>query len=119
MPDIDFDYADDNEKNAPKPKAKSEPKKPSFTIPRSSAVPITSKPMTPFTRLAPASPASSVQAKPKVDVTDIKKSSAVKHKTFGNGAVTKLEKDKIWVAFSKTEKMFMFPIAFEQGFLRK
>jgi len=122
LPDIDTDYPDDDEDEeaAPKPKAKQpEPKKPAVTVSKPAAVPISPKPVPQFNRPAPVAPVPAAPAKPKVDVSDIKSGSAVMHRAFGEGVVTKLEKDKIWVAFGKAEKMFMFPMAFEQGFLRK
>jgi len=41
----------------------------------------------------------------------------VSHKMFGVGIVSKLGDGHVTVAFGKAEKMFMFPGAFESGFL--
>jgi hypothetical protein len=41
------------------------------------------------------------------------------HKTFGQGIVTKIYEDKITVRFGKSEKMFIFPDTFKNGFLEK
>lgn len=51
---------------------------------------------------------------------DIKDGSVVSHKTFGEGTVTKIDKIQkhIRVKFSIGEKIFVFPDAFKQGFLK-
>jgi hypothetical protein len=43
---------------------------------------------------------------------------SVKHKVFGEGKVIKIIDDKIYVGFGKAEKLFLFPGAFENGFLK-
>lgn len=50
----------------------------------------------------------------------ISEGDAVKHKIFGDGAVTKLDKSRkhIRVKFADGEKTFIFPDAFKQGFLK-
>lgn len=55
---------------------------------------------------------------PKIDLSGLKAGTAVKHKSFGDGIVIKLEADKIFVAFGKAEKAFLFPSAFNNGFLQ-
>lgn len=72
-----------------------------------------------------------VTAQPQTDRTSstsnqkysfVKPGLAVNHKTFGEGRVVKVIDDKhdrrIVIAFGKAEKMFMFPDAFLQGFLK-
>lgn len=39
---------------------------------------------------------------------------AVKHKKYGKGVITELSENKITVCFAKSEKLFLFPEAFEQ-----
>ncbi len=56
--------------------------------------------------------------KVKMDLSGVKAGIAIKHKTFGDGVVKKIDSDRILVAFGKTEKMFPFPSAFEDGFLQ-
>jgi hypothetical protein len=58
------------------------------------------------------------QAKPITGLSGVKAGAVVKHKMFGNGVVMKIDGDKIYVAFGKAEKMFQFPSAFENGFLK-
>lgn len=53
----------------------------------------------------------------KIDLSDIKIGSIVKHKKFGKGTVSGLDSKHIRVAFSIGEKRFIFPDAFNAGFL--
>ena len=53
-----------------------------------------------------------------IDTSGIKGGTPVTHKTFGNGTVVSMIDGKIIVAFGKAEKMFMFPDAIENGFLK-
>lgn len=57
------------------------------------------------------------EAKPKLDLSGIKIGSSVKHKKFGKGTVSGLNSKYIRVTFSVGEKRFMFPDAFNNGFL--
>ena len=43
----------------------------------------------------------------------------VYHKIFGHGKVVKTLKDKIYVSFNGQQKMFIYPDAFEKGFLKE
>ena len=65
-----------------------------------------------------ATPVQPTPQKPTFDLSGVKIGRKVNHKTFGSGVVSKLEGDHITVAFGKAMKMFMFPSAFENGFLR-
>jgi molybdopterin-guanine dinucleotide biosynthesis protein len=56
--------------------------------------------------------------KPMIDVSGVRAGVMLMHKTFGEGKVIKVAEGKIIVAFGKAEKMFLFPGAFENGFLR-
>ena len=51
---------------------------------------------------------------------EISEGDAVKHKSFGDGTVTKIDKagKHIRVKFAAGEKTFIFPDAFKQGFLK-
>lgn len=64
---------------------------------------------------------SSASSKRNDDYSFVKPGLIVTHKTFGEGRVVKLLKDKhdtkIIIAFGKAEKMLMFPDAFISGFL--
>ena len=53
-------------------------------------------------------------------IPEISEGDAVKHKSFGDGTVTKLDKagKHIRVKFAAGEKTFIFPDAFKQGFLK-
>jgi hypothetical protein len=62
--------------------------------------------------------AKTTEEKSMIDLSGVKQGVTVKHKSFGDGVVVKIAEDKIYVAFGKAEKMFMFPSAFENGFLR-
>lgn len=120
LPDIDTNYSDEeeDEETAPKPKAKQpEVKKPAIQVTKPTDVPIPPKPAPPFNRPAPITPPPA-QEKPQVDVSDVKVGSAVTHKAFGDGSVIAIKEGKIIVSFGKAEKMFLFPQAFEQGYLR-
>lgn len=69
----------------------------------------------------PTGMANSQTAKPAEFVApDVKNGSAVVHKSFGDGIVTKLDKAQkhIRVKFAAGEKTFIFPDAFKQGFLK-
>ena len=60
----------------------------------------------------------SAEKKPKMDLSGVKPGVAVIHKKFGDGSVMKIAGDKIYIAFGKAEKVFLFPSSFENGFLR-
>ena len=49
-----------------------------------------------------------------IDIND-----KVIHKTFGAGVVKKISNDRITISFGKTEKMFLYPDSFKNGFLEK
>lgn len=119
LSDIDNDYYDEEEDEelTPKPNAKSESKKSAVQVTKPTAVPVTPKPAPPFNRFAPTSPPPP-QEESKVDISDVKPGSMVKHKAFGDGSVIAIKDGKIIVSFGKAEKTFLFPQAFEQGFLR-
>lgn len=53
-------------------------------------------------------------------IPDISEGDAVKHKSFGDGIVTKFDKagKHIRVKFAAGEKLFIFPDAFKQGYLK-
>jgi hypothetical protein len=53
-------------------------------------------------------------------IPEISEGDAVKHKSFGDGIVTKLDKagKHIRVKFAVGEKLFLFPDAFKQGYLK-
>ena len=79
------------------------------------------KPMTPVkVTIAHQTSAAPQSALPKstLDLSGVKTGLKVHHKSFGNGVVSKIEGDRITVAFGKAVKMFQFPSAFENGFLR-
>ena len=60
------------------------------------------------------------QKKVEFDLSAVKEGAAVTHKTFGKGTVTMLDKAQkhIRVRFNVGEKMFIFPDAFKNGFLK-
>ena len=53
-----------------------------------------------------------------MDLSKVSVGSTVTHKAFGEGVVSKLETEKIYVKFGKTERCFQFPAAFYGGFLK-
>ncbi|MDO4338001.1 MAG: DUF4011 domain-containing protein [Eubacteriales bacterium] len=55
----------------------------------------------------------------KVDVSWVKKDELVIHKSYGIGKVNKIKDGYIHITFSDGEKEFVFPDAFEKGFLSK
>ena len=56
--------------------------------------------------------------KPKVDVSGVAIGSAVVHAKFGIGKVIELSRGYVTVRFEQGEKRFIFPDAFESGFLK-
>ena len=56
--------------------------------------------------------------KPKVDVSGVSVGSAVAHAKFGIGKVIELNRGYVTVRFEQGEKRFIFPDAFESGFLK-
>lgn len=56
--------------------------------------------------------------KPKVDVSGVAVGSAVAHAKFGIGKVIELNRGYVAVRFEQGEKRFIFPDAFESGFLK-
>jgi hypothetical protein len=56
--------------------------------------------------------------KPKVHAPDVAVGATVHHKMFGTGKVIELDDSYITVDFDEGEKRFMFPGAFENGFLK-
>lgn len=65
---------------------------------------------------APAKPAP--PEKPTVDVSGVFVGAAVSHAKFGTGKVIELGGGYVTVSFGRGEKRFMFPDAFEAGFLQ-
>lgn len=53
-----------------------------------------------------------------IDYSGIKPGASIIHKSFGNGKVVRISEDKIIVSFGKAEKMFLFPDAIQNGFLK-
>lgn len=66
--------------------------------------------------IAPAKPQQ--PEKPKVDVSGVAVGSAVAHAKFGIGKVIELNRGYVTVRFEQGEKRFIFPDAFESGFLK-
>ena len=56
--------------------------------------------------------------KPRVDVSGVFVGAAVSHAKFGTGKVIELGGGYVTVSFARGEKRFMFPDAFEAGFLQ-
>ena len=56
--------------------------------------------------------------KPKVDVSGVTVGAAVSHSKFGTGKVIELSGGYVTVSFEQGEKRFLFPNAFESGFLK-
>lgn len=79
-------------------------------------------PLTPTYRpsFVPPTPVAPVVKKeePKMDLTKVGVGCTVTHKAFGVGVITKLETERVYVKFGKTEKCFQFPAAFYGGFLK-
>jgi len=55
--------------------------------------------------------------KTQLELSGVSIGSKVKHKSFGEGFISQLEKGTLTVAFGKAEKRFLFPDAFVNGFL--
>ena len=85
-------------------------------------------PVTPTYRPAfvppkPQLPADKPEEKPKTDLSHVGPGTAVIHKAFGEGTVVKLDRGRdvnthIHIRFGKNEKVFGFPGAFYDGFLK-
>jgi hypothetical protein len=123
LPDSDLSFADDDEKDDTESISHPE-------VSRSSVKPVSIKPYTkvnsspklkmPESVAIPQSDQHLQQtAKPKIDISEIKAGITLAHATFGKGKVLKIIDDKIIVVFGKAEKMFLFPKAIQEGFLRK
>ena len=68
-------------------------------------------------------PAAKPADKPNVNLSSVGAGTVVIHKAFGEGTVKKIEKSPmgdthIFVVFGRNEKMFGFPGAFYDGFLK-
>lgn len=118
LPDVEDDSTDDEHGEEPVQltKVKLETKK-SATVVNKSAAPSERKGDLRATR-SPYTSRALEQEKLKVDVSNMRIGSTVTHKLFGEGKVLEIRDAKITVAFGKAEKMFLFPQAFEQGFLK-
>lgn len=79
-------------------------------IDKATTVPITLQKAT--TVIPPPGP-----QKPTIDLSNVRVGASVKHKAFGDGIVIELTADRIFIVFGKAEKVFLFPTAFENGFL--
>ena len=119
MPDIEVvdndtsDYEDDDKDITPTKNTKSTQQV------RKESVITTTEPTVRDVQSKPSSgTVSSTPKKTKMDLSGVKVGIAIKHKTFGDGVVKKIDSDRILVTFGKTEKMFLFPSAFEDGFLQ-
>lgn len=124
---VNIDVEEEDEPNpvvvAPKPIAMPKKKEEAKPV---VATPITKRPQTsPLTptyrpSFVPPTPVAPVVKKeePKVDLSKVSVGSTVTHKAFGEGVVSKLETEKIYVKFGKTERCFQFPAAFYGGFLK-
>jgi hypothetical protein len=102
LPDTDFDIPEsDDDENAYEPEPVRATAKPS----------VIAQPQSKTTHSAPNE-----------DYSFVKPGLTVYHKTFGEGRVVKVIEDKrdgkIIIAFGKAEKMFLFPSAFGDGFLK-
>lgn len=53
-----------------------------------------------------------------IDVSDVREGVSLIHKSFGAGKVVKVVDGRIIVSFGRSEKTFLFPSAFENGYLR-
>ena len=74
----------------------------------------------PYGTKKPQPPTQQNQEKVELDLSAVKEGATVTHKTFGKGTVTMLDKAQkhIRVRFNVGEKMFIFPDAFKNGFLK-
>ncbi|WP_243112692.1 GIY-YIG nuclease family protein [Caproiciproducens sp. NJN-50] len=123
LPDADdADYSDDEDEDSddstPPKSTEKQPEREKSIIQSHPAAP-TGRPQVVPTFHSVSAPTAQASAKPKVDISGVKIGSSVSHKAFGEGTVLKIVGDKITVAFGKAEKTFLFPQAFEQGFLTK
>ena len=75
---------------------------------------------TPSGAKKPQPPTQQKQEKVELELSAVKEGAIVTHRTFGKGTVTMLDKAQkhIRVRFSVGEKMFLFPDAFKNGFLK-
>ncbi len=120
LPDTDIDFDDDEDEDDIAKDTVSE-------MPKSKMKPFLGKPCQqmkpeplPKVAEAPIAPLPEKQLEPKIpaiDLSGVKPGVTLIHKSFGEGKVIKIVDDRIIVAFGKAEKMFLFPGAFENGFL--
>ncbi|OPX91303.1 MAG: hypothetical protein A4E53_00721 [Pelotomaculum sp. PtaB.Bin104] len=122
IPDVIDDFEDDDEEDdVPEEK----PAKPSKAVVKTTFIKpeIRTPILQPATKVA--DPAGSPYQTNKnnqeistIDYSEIKPGSSITHKSFGNGKVVRITEDKIIVSFGKAEKMFLFPDAIKNGFLK-
>ena len=51
------------------------------------------------------------------DPSSVSETSAVYHKAYGGGVVTKIADGKMYVKFENGQRIFQYPVAFEKGYL--
>jgi len=121
MPDFDEDEEIDVPQAEERPKARHSSKKASLVT--TYKAPTAAKPgssiasaygVKPSTTPTPAPK----QEKPKVDVSGVAIGGKVKHGKFGDGRIITLDSNYITIQFGEGEKRFIFPDAFENGFLK-
>lgn len=119
--DIDYDDEEDE-----KPFNKSVKSKKDTKV-KLSTVPVPNAPYRPAATVIPFNkPVQHTQqpmqdkkvAEPIVDYSRVKVGMKLIHKKFGKGVVVSISGDMITVSFNGAEKKFMFPDAFENGFLQ-
>jgi hypothetical protein len=121
VPDSDIDFGDDKAEDDTGEDMVS-------AIPKSKVKPIVKKTyqqteIKPLPKVAepPVAPLSANRREPKkptIDLSGVRAGVAIMHESFGEGKVIKIVDDRIIVTFGKAEKTFLFPSAFENGFLR-
>ncbi|MEG2433854.1 MAG: hypothetical protein RSB25_19675, partial [Acinetobacter sp.] len=72
----------------------------------------------PYGQTRPGTPVTQ-PAVPKVDANFVQVGVKLVHKTFGEGTVRSIKDGRLIVIFKGGEKMFQFPQAIENGFLKK
>jgi hypothetical protein len=120
LPDEVFTDEVDDDEDIPSTPVKSDVRKngevKSFTVPTTTQNSTQPKPTIEPVQVTNTAPAP--QPKPTGDLSGVKAGVTVMHKVFGEGLVVKTDGDKICIAFGKAEKLFAFPGAFENGFLK-
>ena len=106
--------APEEDEPAPKPKPAPAPVRPPIAPPPK---PVTSTYRPAYVPPKPEPKPEPKPAPPKADLSKVKVGAAVRHKAYGWGTVKELSGTRILITFNGIDRPFVYPAAFNQGFL--